>query len=140
LTPRSRPVDETHLPAGEAGTSLEWFDDPQVRASLTRLIASDPTSEACAILVALPDGLQLVGLRSVNRSPTAFAIPECEWRRVNRWIADHGGTALCFVHSHPGTGAAVRPSQSDLQNFGRTPGLPWVIVARDRDAIAYTCV
>jgi proteasome lid subunit RPN8/RPN11 len=134
------PVGKTHVPPGDTGANLEWFDDSQVRASLTSLIASEKTCEVCAMLVALPDGLRLIRLRSVNRSPTTFAIPECEWRRVDRLISDHGGKALCLVHSHPGGGAFVRPSETDLQNTGRTPDLPWVIVTRDRDAIAYTWV
>jgi len=109
----------------------EWLE--AVRAPLAQLIASERGREVCALIVALPDGLRLIALRSVSRGPMAFAIPEYEWARVERWVASNGGTPVCFVHSHPDAGGSplLQPSEVDRDNMAATPGIPWVIVGRD---------
>lgn len=131
---------QRHPPPKHAGANPNWLTDPDIRASLTKLVTGETTCEVCAIVVALPAGPRLVALRSVNRSPTSFSIPESEWRRVNQWITNHGGTALCLIHSHPGNGAGaiLSPSESDIQNMAQSPNLPWVIVTRNGNEIAFS--
>ena len=104
-----------------------------IREPLVDLIASEGGYEVCALVVALPDRLHLVALRSVCRGSATFAIPECEWMRVQRWVAAQGGKTLCLVHSHPGEGSAalLEPSDMDRNNMSRTPDIPWIIVGRD---------
>jgi proteasome lid subunit RPN8/RPN11 len=104
-----------------------------VRGALAELIAGEGVNEACALVVALPNRIQLVAFRSVCRGSATFAIPECEWIRVQRWVAAQGGKPMCLVHSHPGAGRAamLEPSDTDRINMSRTPGIPWVIVGRD---------
>jgi proteasome lid subunit RPN8/RPN11 len=104
-----------------------------MRAALADLVAGEGGNEVCALVVALPDRLQLVALRSVCRGTATFAIPECEWMRVQRWVATQGGKTLCLVHSHPGEGSAtlLEPSDVDRNNMSRTSDIPWIIVGRD---------
>jgi proteasome lid subunit RPN8/RPN11 len=120
--------DRADPPAVDDPPAPAWLDS--VRAALMDLIAGDADAEICALVVALPDGLRLVSLRSVQRSPFAFAIPAGEWARVEGWVAAQGGRTLAIVHSHPG-GAALHPSDVDRAAMAGTPGLPWVIVGRD---------
>ena len=109
----------------------EWLE--AVRAPLIELIDGERGHEACALVVALPEGLKLIALRSVCRGSMAFAIPECEWARVQQWVASKGGRALCLVHSHPDIGAScvLGPSEVDRENMIATPGIPWAVVGRD---------
>ena len=104
-----------------------------IREALADLIASEGGYEVCALVVALPDRLHLVALRSVCRGSATFAIPECEWTRVQRWVAIQGGKALCLVHSHPECSGVLplEPSDVDTRNMAATPCIPWVIVGRD---------
>jgi proteasome lid subunit RPN8/RPN11 len=104
-----------------------------VRKPLAELIVSERGCEVCALVAALPDRFQLIALRSVRRGLANFAIPECEWARVERWAASRGGRMICLIHSHPGCNstAMLEPSDVDMRNMAATPDIPWVIVGCD---------